>query len=165
MLIAYSSTTDKKRISNEDKVALELEKLFSSKSFSVKKLILESKKKIAQKELFKNEKNLELKEKIPQLSSFDIIILGTPIVGSFTSSPLVNVFIRSLPKATPQKQFFVLFSTGVLHGFELKKMQSLLSMKGIKPVDSQAFMSMFDFDEKKLAEVKQFFERFMDKII
>ncbi len=167
VLIAYPLALEKKKPSNEDKVALELEKLFSSKSFLVKKIILEPKKKLAVKEQFKKEKSLELK-KVPVLSSFDLVVLGTPIVGSLTSSPLVNAFIRSIPKkagASVQKQKFVLFSTGVLHGFELKKMQSLLSMKGIKPIDSKSFTSMFDFDEKKLFEVKQFFERFMDRAL
>ncbi|VVB75342.1 Uncharacterised protein [uncultured archaeon] len=168
VLIAYPLALEKKKPSNEDKVAMELTRHFFAKSFSVKRITLEPKKKLSVKDQFKNEKTLELKAGPSQLSSFDIVVLGTPIVGSLTSSPLVNAFIRGIPKKTgagAKKQKFVLFSAGVLHGFELKKMQSLLSMKGIKPIDSESFTSMFDFDEKKLFEVKQFFERFMDKIV
>jgi len=167
VLIAYPAALEKKKSSNEDKVAQELAKHFFAKSFSVKRVILEPKQKINAKEQVKKEKTLELK-KVPTLTSFDLIIIGTPIVGSLTSSPVVNAFIRAIPKkagAGSQKQKFVIFSTGVLHGFELKKMQSLLSMKGIKPIDSESFTSMFDFDEKKLFEVKQFFERFMDRAL
>jgi len=166
VIIVYSSISEKKKLSNEDKVALELTKLFSSKSFLVKKIVLQPQKKIDVKGQLKNEKILKLKDNVPPLSSFDLVVLGTPVVGSLTSSPLINAFIRSIPKRTgSQKPKFVLFSAGVLHGFELKKMQSLLSMKGIKPIDSQVFTSIFDFDEKKMIEVKHFFERFMDRAL
>jgi hypothetical protein len=38
-------------------------------------------------------------------------------------------------------------------------MQSLLSMKGVKPAQSEAFTSMFEFDSKKLTEIQTFFQK------
>jgi NAD(P)H-dependent FMN reductase len=165
VLLVHYSTTEKGKITNEDKVINELDKFFASKGFSVKKVLLESKKKLSLKEQFKQEKNLEIKETMAPIKGFDIIIIGTPIVGSLTSAPLVNTFIRDLPKQTnPSKPVFAIFSAGIMHGFELKKMVGLLSMKGIKPLEKRSFNSMFEFDAKKLLEVKQFFDRIIDKV-
>ena len=165
VLLVHFSTSEKGKIVNEDRASLELEKLFISNGYHVKKIHLETKKKLALKEQLKQEKNLELKDITPPLKGFDLVIIGTPIVGSLTSAPLVNVFIRNLPKQNNQsKPLFALFSVGVMHGFELKKMQSLLSMKGIKPIEAKAFTSIFDFDAKKLIEVKQFYEKIVEQI-
>jgi len=164
-LIVYFSSSEKGKQTNEEKVVLELEKLFSEKSFSVKKLLLESKKKLNLNEQFKQEKDLELKQSIEQVKEFDFVVIGSPIVGSFTSAPLVNSFIRTLPKFSENenKPLFALFATGIIPGFGIKKMQSLLSMKGIKPAESAAFTSMFEFDERKMVEVKKFFENILKK--
>ncbi|MFA5125822.1 MAG: hypothetical protein WC462_02355 [archaeon] len=164
-LIVYFSSSEKGKQASEEKVVLELEKLFSDKKISVKKLLLEPKQKLSLNEQFKQEKDLELKQSIGQIKEFDFVIIGSPIVGSFTSAPLINLFIRTLPKFSENenKPLFVLFATGIIPGFGIKKMQSLLSMKGIKPAESTAFTSIFEFDDKKMAEVKKFFENIFKK--
>lgn len=164
-LIVYFSSSEKGKQSSEDKVVLELEKLFSEKKFFVKKILLESKKRLNLNEQFKQEKDLELKQGVKSIKEFDFVIIGSPLVGSFTSAPLVNSFIRTLPKFSEgeNKPLFALFATGIIPGFGVKKMQSLLSMKGIKPVETAAFTSMFEFDLKKMAEVGKFFENTLNK--
>jgi flavodoxin len=150
---------------NEDKVALELKRLFEEKKYTIDVLPLESTKKLHLKDQFKKEKEIELKTNIPNLSNYKCIIIGTPIVGAMTSSPIINSFIRQIKfEKTNSKPQFAIYSTGIMHGFELKKMTSLLSMKGIKPINSECFSSMFDFDSKKLNEVKLFFDRFIELI-
>ena len=166
VLVAYYSTSEKNKTTNEDRIVSELSKLFHSKGFAVKKLLLAPKKNINLNKQFKQEKTIELKEKLPPMKGLDFLVVGTPIVGSLSSAPLVNAFIRLISKDKKSLGKFpkvVLFSSGIIHGFELKKMASLFSMFGIKPVDSQAFTSIFDFDEKKLVEIRNFFERFIQK--
>jgi flavodoxin len=164
-LIAYYSTTEKEKPSNEDKVAWEFEKIFKEKKFAVTTLSLKPKKQISLAEQFKQEKELELENSIHSFDSFDLVFIGTPIVGSFTSAPAVNAFIRDLPKTSQiPKAKIILFSVGVLHGLELKKMQSLLSMKALKILEKHSFTSIFDFDEKKLAEIRPFVENILEKI-
>lgn len=163
-LIVCYSTSEKGKLTSEDKVVLELEKLFIEKKISVKKVFLQPTKKIDLIKQFKQEKELELdletQQVIKQIKEFDYVIIGSPLVGSFTSAPLVNLFIRDIPKMDSIKApVFALFATGIIPGFGIKKMQSLLSMKGIKPKESIALTSMFEFDAKKMAEVKEFFER------
>lgn len=165
-LIVYCTEKEKDKLSNEAKVVLELEKLFASKGYLVQKLLLESKGKIRLRDQFKSEKEIILKKFPAKPLEYEFIIIGTPIVGSLTSSPLVNAFIRKLPKrkSESKKPFFALFSVGVVSSsLELRKLQSLLFMSGIKPVESAAFTSIFDFDAKKLIEVKHYFDRMMDK--
>jgi hypothetical protein len=163
VLIAYYSTSEKGKPSNEDKVVQALQKFIKEVNMPHKILLLEPKNKLPLKEQFKQEKNLELKEKVASLKGINYLIIGSPIVGTLTSAPLVNAFIRSLPKhGTEINTKFYLFSTGILPGFALKKMQSLLSMKGIKSVESAAFTSMFEFDSKKIDEVKKFFNKIQE---
>lgn len=155
---------DKSKPSNVEKVATELTKLFAEKKYVVDSLQLEPVLKMHLKDQFKKEKEIELLNKIPNLNNYKYVVIGTPIVGAMTSSPVINSFIRQLKfsKTNLEKPLFVIYSTGIVHGFEIKKITSLLSMKSIKPIDSECFSSMFDFDSKKLAEVKVFFERFFD---
>lgn len=164
VLIVYYSTKEKNnnKITNEDKVVLELEKLFRVDGFLVNIISLDEKMSLS--EQFKKEKELVISQEIPKLSTFDYVIIGSPTVGSLTSAPLVNAFIRSIPKRDngPQPKF-ALFVTGIIPGFGMKKMQSLLSMKGIKPVESSIFVSMFEFESKKLAEVKEFYNKIKSK--
>lgn len=151
--------------SNEEKVVNELKKLFEEKNYSVDLIQLTPTKKLLLKDQFKKEKEIILSNKIPNLNNYKCIIIGTPIVGAMTSSPVVNSFIRKISfEKNKIKPFFVLYSTGIVHGFELKKMISLLSMKGIKPIESNSFCSIFEFDSKKLLEVKAFFEKIIEKI-
>ncbi len=168
LIIYYSEhhSLDKGKFSNEEKVANELKKLFEEKKFSTQILLLEPSKKLHLKDQFKKEKEIILLNKIPDLSNYSFIVIGTPIVGAMTSSPVINSFIRqmSFSKEAKNKPVFVIYSTGIISGFELKKMTSLLSMKGIKPVLSESFKSMFDFDLKKINEVKTFFNNFIDLV-
>ncbi|OQA31431.1 MAG: hypothetical protein BWY55_00492 [archaeon ADurb.Bin336] len=154
-----------KKVSNEEKVVLELKKLLEEKKFLVDTLNLVPTKKLHLKDQFKKEKEITLSNKMPELNNYKLVLIGTPIVGAMTSSPVINSFIRKITfNSKKTKPLFVMYSTGILHGFELKKLTSLLSMKGIKPIDSASFCSMFEFDSKKLVEVKNFFNRFFEKI-
>lgn len=164
VLIVYCRENEKSRFSNEEKTASEIEKNFAAKGFAVKKAPIYPEKKLGIREQFRTEKGIKFLPKPPQAEGFDFIVIGTPIVGPITSSPIINAYIRELPKKMPRKKpYFVLFSTGVIPGFALKKMQSLLSMHGIKALDSEAFTSIFEFDDKKLSEVAKFFDRFTEK--
>ncbi|MBT4191743.1 MAG: hypothetical protein HOE11_00385 [Candidatus Diapherotrites archaeon] len=139
------------------KVIIKLAALLKENKINVKteELILEED--LSMKKQFKLEKKLVLKNKIPSLKSFDLIVIGTPIV-SFSSVPAINIFIRSLPKVAEKK--FALFATGIgLPGTAIKKMTSLLSMQKGKVVATQVFSSIFEFDEKKLREVNKLLEQ------
>ncbi len=157
---------DKGKLSNEEKVVIELKKLFEEKKIQTHTLLLEPSKKLHLKDQFKKEKEIKLLNKIPELNSYSYIIIGTPIVGAMTSSPVINSFIRqiNLPKISKKKPIVAIYSTGIIQGFEIKKITSLLSMKGIKPILSESFNSMFDFDSKKLKEVKTFFDKFIELV-
>ena len=165
ILIVYYSLAEKGKVTSEERVVNELESIFS-KSHKVKKVLLESKKKLSLKEQFKLEKELTLNEEPSIVKGFDLVIIGSPIVGSLTSAPLVNCFLRGVGKSTESKVLpkFALFSTGVIPGFAIKKMQSLLSMNGIKPIESKTFTSIFEFDSKKIVEVKEFAEKLMEAV-
>ena len=168
LIVYYSDhhSNDKNKVSNEVKIVNELKGLFEEKKFSLQLLPLEPSKRLHLKDQFKKEKEIKLLNEIPSLDNYSCIVIGTPIVGAMTSSPVVNSFIRQIKfsKANKKKPAFVVYSTGIMHGFELKKISSLLSMKGIKPVLSESFNSMFDFDSKKLVEVKTFFNKFIELI-
>ncbi len=160
ILIVYFSSQSKEKLASEDKVANALESYFS-KTHKVKTVLLQSKKKIELKEQFKLEKELELTEDSSPLTGFDLVIIGSPIVGSLTSAPLVNAYLRKIQKQTPKNNQvkYALFSTGIIPGLAIKKMQSLLSMKGLKPIESITFTSIFDFDDKKMKEVTEFAQK------
>jgi flavorubredoxin len=159
VLIAYYPTDE------NPKVAQRIEKLFSEKKISVIMKTIEPKVELDPKEQARYEKDLELKNYVKSLNEFDLIVIGTPVF-SFSPMPAVSAFIRSLPKVSKESsKKFVLFSTSVgLPGTTIKRMQSLLSMKGAKVIDSESFSSIFEFDERKMKEVDKFFERFIKKI-
>jgi len=143
------------------KVAKRFEELFKTKRIDVEHFLIEVDEKNIKKQI-KTEKKLELIKKLKSTKDYDLIIIGTPII-SFTSVPAVNVFIRNLPNA--KNKNICLFATGIgLPGKAIKKMSSLLSMKGSKLIDSQVFSSIFEFDSRKLAEVDNFLNRFIKKI-
>ena len=143
------------------KVADKLAQKFYEKKISVFKYPIELKKEFSIKEQFKKEKKLVLKE-FPGKEKYDVIIIGTPIV-SFTAVPAVNSFIRAIPKN--EKTKVILFATGIgLPGRAIQKMKSLLSMKNMNVTDAQIFSSIFEFDQKKLAEVEKFFDNFYEKL-
>jgi len=157
VLIVYFSSQSKENKTSEDKVADKLESIFSQ-THTVKKVLLQSVKKLSLKEQFKLEKELKLNVDSDIVNEFDLVIIGSPTMGSLTSSPVVNSFLRALGKQSESKASpkYALFSTGIITGFAIKKMQSLLSMKGIKPIESASFTSIFDFNEKKMSEVVEF---------
>jgi len=155
ILLAYYS------LGEVPKVVLRAEKLFLDLGIEVQKLSIETKPLMNIKKQKKLEKTLALREVPPSLEGFDLVILGTPIV-HFSSIPAINVFIRSLPQCENTK--FILFATGIgLPGSAIKKMKSLLSMKGAKVVASQSFVSIFEFDSKILGEVEEFFRGIIEK--
>jgi len=161
-LIVYCKENEKSKYSNEEKTAFELEKQFTQKGFKVEKIQLKTTKKLGSKEQ-KKDKEIKFTTKPPEIKNFDFVIIGTPIIGSISSSPIINAYIRNLPKEKSTKTKVVLYATGIIAGFAIKKMQSLLSMNGIKATDSEAFTSIFEFDEKKLLEIRKFFDRFFEQ--
>lgn len=163
LVVYYKEELPKNKQPNIEKVVLTLEKSLVDRNNLVTKLSLEGKTKLKLKEQFKKEKELELGIALPDLSVFDAIVIGSPILGSLTSSPLVNVFIRSITESSQKNKFF-LFVTGIVPGFGIKKMQNLLLMHNIKPTESTSFTSIFDFDSKKLEEVKKFAELINERI-
>jgi len=131
------------------------EKVFSKENFSIEKMEIVSLPNIDPRKQKKIEQWLKVKRSPKSVKQFDLIVLGTPIF-AFSSVPAVNAFIRALPRADGKK--VILFATGVgLPGSAIKKMKSLLSMKGAKVVASQAFLSIFEFDSKKTLEIEKFF--------
>jgi len=150
VLIAYYN------LGEINKVAARIKSNFESNKYAVKELHIKLKEEMDIKKQFKKERKLELLTEIKSISSYDIIIIGTPVV-SFTSVPAVNAFIRSLPKFENTK--IVLFATGIgLPGKAIQKMSSLFSMNGATVIGGKVFSSIFDFDERKLKEVDVFFE-------
>ncbi|MEK6958877.1 MAG: hypothetical protein AABW59_02415 [archaeon] len=144
------------------KVVDRLKQLFIESKHNVEENQIQIEQNIDLKKQFKLEKDLTIKAPISSLEKYDLVVLGTPIV-SFSSLPAVNAFIRSLPKCDGKR--FVLFATGIgLPGSTIKKMQSLLSMKGAIVEDSQIFSSIFMFDAKKIKEVEEFYKKFSKKI-
>jgi len=157
VLIAYYPSDE------TPKVAERLEKLFSESKARVTMRKIEPKKNLTPREQLRMERSLKLKNNLKSLKDYDLVIIGTPVF-SFSPMPSVNAFIRSLPKSKKTKKTFVLYSTSVgLPGTTIKRMQSLLSMKGGKVLDSESFASIFEFDDRKLKEVDNFFERFRSK--
>ena len=138
------------------KVSKRMQESFEKKKFKVTIKQIKLKEEMDIRKQFKREKKLELSGMPKSISSYNIIIIGSPIV-AFTSVPAVNAFIRSLPKASEKK--VILYATGIgLPGKAIKKMSSLLSMKGCKIIGSKVFSSIFEFDERKLKEVDAFIE-------
>ena len=164
-LIVYCKENYAAKTSKEEKAAQEFEKLFLAEGFVVNRTLIEPTKKNDLKKQQKSENGIQFKHKHPSVEGFDFVVIGTPVIGSLKSSPLINSFIKALPKKkTTTKQTFVLYSTGIIPGFAIKKMQSLLSMNGIKVLDSETFTSIFEFDNKKLLEIQKFFNRVMEKV-
>ena len=149
VLIAYYPLGEITKVANRIKTNFENNK----KDVDLKEITLTQDLDV--KKQFKKEKKLELKTIIKSVSKYDLIVIGTPIA-SFTSVPAVNAFIRSLPKM--EKKKVILFATGIgLPGRAIKKMSSLFSMKGVTVVGGKVFSSIFEFDEKKLKEVDEYF--------
>ncbi|MCX6803968.1 MAG: hypothetical protein NTY48_05370 [Candidatus Diapherotrites archaeon] len=166
-LIVYCTASEKNKPSNEEKTANFLVESLLKKNIKAKKLLLEPAKNIGLKQQLKKEKEFKLKTKIPLLNEYDFVFIGTPIVGPLTSSPIINTFLRLIPKDAGKnsKPIFAIYSTGIIEGFALRKMQSLLSMKGIKVAKTQSFTSIFEFDSKKLFEVGKFLEEVLQKAL
>ncbi|MEI7961082.1 MAG: hypothetical protein WCI04_01985, partial [archaeon] len=139
-LIVYCKENYAAKTSKEEKTAQEFEKLFKEKGFFVKRTLIEPKTKLDKKKIKKNENLIEFKSNPPSVNEFDFVVIGTPIIASLKSSPIINAYIKSLPKnKTNSKQKYVLYATGIIPGFAIKKMQSLLSMSGIKTLDTENF--------------------------
>jgi menaquinone-dependent protoporphyrinogen IX oxidase len=143
------------------KVAQRLGQTFLSKGITAETFLIEDKKKTPLKKQFKNESKLEVAFN-KNLEDYDLIIVGSPVV-SFSSAPIINQFLKSLPELMGKK--FILYATGIgLPGNTVKKMTGILSTKAADVIDSEIFSSIFPFDEKKLKEVDAFIERFKNKL-
>ncbi|MCX6800654.1 MAG: hypothetical protein NTZ73_00505 [Candidatus Diapherotrites archaeon] len=143
------------------KVAEKMAELFSKKGIEVSKKQIELEKPLEPAAQLKEEKSLQLKDGIESLAEYGLVVIGTPVF-LFSPVPAVSLFIRNLPDCEGKK--FVLFSTSIgLSGTTIKRMQSLLSMKGGKVIDCESFSSIFEFDSKKFLEVEKFFARFVAK--
>lgn len=144
------------------KVAQRLGKIFLSNGIDSETILIEDTKKIPLKKQFKLENKLEVNIQ-KNWDEYDILVVGTP-VASFSSAPVVNQFLKSLPDLKEKK--VVLFATGIgLPGNTIKKLTGILSTKNAEVIDSEIFSSIFPFDEKKLKEVDTFFERFKEQIL
>ena len=137
-----------------------LEKQITSQTF-----LIEDKKNYSLKDQFKKEKELELKNKNPPLNEINYLFIGSPVV-SFSSAPIVNVFLKNLDSSQLKNKKIFLFATGIgLPGNTIKKMSSILSMKGVGVEKERVFSSIFHFDEKKLKEVDEFIKEIIKKWI
>lgn len=155
-LVAYYPSGETPRVVEK------LSERLAEAGFEVTKKIIELEKPFRPPEQLKEEKSLVLKSGVKSLADYDAIIIGTPVF-SFSPVPAVSLFIKSLPDCRGKR--FVLFSTSIgLAGTTIKRMQSLLSMKGGKVIASESFSSIFEFDSKKMLEVEKFFETFFEKI-
>jgi flavorubredoxin len=143
------------------KVIKKFEELCKTKNFNTNNYLIEVAELNVKKQA-KKEKELKLLNPVSEIKNFDLVIVGTPIV-SFSSVPAVNIFLRELKNVKGKN--FCLFATGIgLPGKAIKKMSSILSMRGANIVSSNVFSSIFEFDEKKLKEVEKFFEELLKKI-
>lgn len=164
ILLAYYS------FGEASKVAERFHKLLITDGHNVETYLIADKNKKGIKNTFKKKsilslkrKEIELENELPKTKEYDLIIVGTPII-SFSSAPIVNHFLKNIPIEEDKK--FVLFSTGIgLPGTTIKQMQSYLSMRKAKLIDSQVFSSIFPFDEKKLKEVDEFYNKIKSALL
>ncbi|HNV01376.1 MAG TPA: hypothetical protein PKK60_03035 [archaeon] len=152
-LIAYYSFGETQKVVERIGEKL-LEKQITSQTF-----LIEDKKNYSLKDQFKKEKQLELKNKIPQMGEINYLFIGSPVV-SFSSAPIVNVFLKNLNEKELKNKKIILFATGIgLPGNTIKKMVGVLAMKGLSVENDKVFSSIFHFDEKKLKEVDEFIKK------
>lgn len=152
-LIAYYS------FGEVEKVAQRIQKNLMEKKINSELFKIETKNNITLKEQFKKEKELELKNPVPFLTNFDTVFIGSPVV-SFSSAPIVNVFLKKIIEEDFSGKKIYLYATGIgLPGSTIKKMRGILAMKGINPISDKVFSSIFHFDEKKLKEVDEFLKQ------
>lgn len=146
-----------------EKVVQRLEKKLLELGISSEIFLIEDKKKHSIKDQFKKEKELELNKIIPSFKEIDYFFIGSPVV-SFSSVPIVNVFLKNLNEKQLIDKKVYLFATGIgLPGNTIKKMKAVLAMKGILVTSDKVFSSIFNFDEKKLKEVDEFVKEIIKK--
>jgi len=142
------------------KVAQRFGKLFLANGINSETVLIEDTKNTPLKKQFKLENKLEISIQ-KNWDEYDYFIIGSPVT-SFSSAPVVNQFLKSLPDLKEKK--VILFATGIgLPGNTIKKLTGILSTKNAELIDSEIFSSIFPFDEKKLKEVDAYFERIKDK--
>ncbi len=86
--------------------------------------------------------------------SFDLIVLGFPVIG-ISSSHLMNDYLKQC-KNISGKQTAVFIGCIGLHGNALKKVSSIISFYGGKLKDSIIVSSFLGLNEKKTEKVKEF---------
>ena len=110
---------------------------------------------------FRKKKGIPLKEAILDVSNYDLVVVGTPVL-KFCPTPIMETYIREL-KGTKSKQF-VLYCTPVgFAGTTIRRMASILTTKGAKIKATLTISSIFELNEKKLALVKEFAMRLLPK--
>jgi len=148
ILIAYYSKTGA-----TEKVALTLQHVLENEhNVSLEKL--NPVKELKAYEYKKDGKGLILRQAPNDLKKFDLVVVGTP-VWSFCPTPIVLSFLRNLENAKGKR--VALFATcTALPGTTIQRMSSILSTKGAKVLGSLTIRSVFDLDETKLDEVREF---------
>lgn len=151
ILIAYYSKTG-----STEKVAVALQRLLEQKDHKVKLARIFPREELKAYQYKKNGKELHLKQPVLNVSNFDLVVVGTP-VWSFCPTPIVLSYIRKLQN-TGGKHFALFATCTALPGTTIQRMSSILTTKGAKVLNSLTIRSVFELDESKLGEAKQFAE-------
>ena len=103
---------------------------------------------------FRKKKGIPLKKAILDIGSYDLIVIGTPVL-KFCPTPIMETYVRRL-KNTKGKQFALYCTPVGFAGTTLKRMAAILTTKGAKIRATLTVSSIFELNEKKLAIVKEF---------
>jgi len=149
ILIAYYSKTGS---TETVAAALEQQLLKKGNDVSIAKILPVEDLKAYQYK--KNDKAVRLKGKLPELKSFDLVLVGTPVWG-FCPTPIIVSYLQGLKNTTGKK--FALFATcTALPGTTIQRMGSILTTKGAKVLTSLTIRSVFELDETKLGQAREF---------
>ena len=105
--------------------------------------------------------HIELKQPLPDVSAYDLILIGTP-VWSFCPSPIVSSYLRQL-RRIKGKRVALFASCMALPGTTIQRMSSILSTKGAVVAESLTIRSVFKIDETKLGEAEKFVQLLLSK--
>lgn len=152
VLIAFYSRTG-----NTAKTAEYIAKQFRAKKHAVKLFKVRPMKELRAYDYHKNEKDLLLKKPLVDLSSYDLVLVGTP-VWNFSPTPIITSYLRKL-RNVDGKKFGVFVNCTALPGTAIKKMSSILSTKGVLVKETLTVRSIFELDESKLKETRPFVEK------
>ena len=151
VLIAYYSKTG-----STEKVAVTLQQQLEQKGHRVKLARIFPREELKAYQYKKNGKELQLKQTVLNVSKFDLVVVGTP-VWSFCPTPIVLSYVRKLQN-TKGKRFALFATCTALPGTTIQRMSSILTTKGAKVLNSLTIRSVFELDDLKLGEARQFAE-------